>query len=139
MSWFLPLDAVTLWASGAVMAIFFTISIVSYIKSRQEAEWPEVPGEVIGYVERPVEDDMQHVPTLRILEPCGLPEVVTTTRSMSELPELGSRWTVKYHPEGKIIWIKGVTPGTMRKVSMVFFGLGLFFPLAVLPFIDWSA
>ena len=139
MAWFIPLDAVTLWAVGIIMAVFFTISLVAYIKSRQEAEWPEVPGEVIDYYESPVEDDMQYVPTLRILEPSGLPEVVTTTRTMSELPEVGSRWTVKYHPEGKKIWIKDVTPGTMRKVSMGFFALGLFFPLAVLPFIDWSA
>lgn len=140
MAWFIPLDVVTLWTVGVIVAIFIIAGIVCLIIGLKEREWPETPGEVISYFERPNDDQMQYFPTFRMLGNRNrLPPKVTVTRGMLKEPEIGSQWIVKHHPEGKKVWVKGETPGTMTKTAGVCFFLALLIPFAVLGFIDWEA
>lgn len=139
MAWFIPLDAVTLWTVGVIMAIFVVAGIVCLVKGLKERKWPETPGEVLSYVERPNDDQVQYFPTLRVPHAQRLPQVVTVTRGMLKEPEIGSQWIVKHHPQGKKIWVKGETPGTLLKIAGVCFFLAILIPCAVLGFIDWDA
>lgn len=139
MAWFIPLDAVTLWTVGVIVAIFVTVGIVCLIKGLEERTWPETPGEVVSYTERPNDHLMQYYPTLRMLQSNGLPLTVTVTRAMGKEPVIGSQWIVKHHPQGKKIWVKGETPGTLLKIAGTCFLLAVLIPFAVLAFIDWDA
>ena len=139
MAWFIPLDAVTVWTVGVIVAIWVIAGTVCLVKGLKERQWPETPGEVVSYVERPNDDQIQYYPRLRIPHSSGLPSEVTVTRGMLKEPEIGSRWIVKHHPEGDKIWIKGETPGTMLKIAGICFLLAVLIPFAVLGFIDWDA
>lgn len=139
MAWFIPLDAVTLWTVGVIVAIFITVGIVCLVRGLEERKWPEAPGEVVSFTQRPSEEEMQYYPTLRILRANGLPREVTVTRGMGKEPAIGSQWIVKHHPQDKKIWVKGETPGTLLKVARTCFLLAVIIPLAVLGFIDWEA
>ena len=88
MAWFIPLDAVTLWTVGVIVAIFITVGIVCLVRGLEERKWPEAPGEVVSFTQRPSEEEMQYYPTLRILRANGLPREVTVTRGWEKSQRL---------------------------------------------------
>ena len=139
MAWFIPFDAVTVISVGAIMAGMIITGVVCLIKGIKERAWPEAPAQVVDYTQRRNDDVMQYYPRLRVSQPGGQVVEVVATRPMKKPPEIGRNVVVKHHPQGKKIWVKGETVGTMIHIGATCLILAFVIPLAVLGFIDWNA